>query len=88
MVRKRSSTLFQTSFIRVQLSQGDSDRAISVHRYNIVGIFKRFEYCDKDKLRIIENEVVDNQLSTNEMKLNGFFNLDEIYYSSLCLVAE
>lgn len=60
MVRERGSTLFQTSFIRVQLSQRDSDRAISVHRYNIVGTFKRFEYCDKDKLRIIETEVVDN----------------------------
>lgn len=88
MVRERGSTLFQTSFIRVQLSQRDSDKAISVHRYNIVGVFQRFEYCNKDKLRIIETEVVDNQLSANEMKLNGFFNLDEIYYSKVCLIAE
>lgn len=88
MVFERGSTLSQTSFIRVQLSQRDSDRAISVRRYNMVGIFKRFEYCSKDKLRIIETEVVDNQLSANEMKLNGFFNLEEIYYSSVCLIAE
>lgn len=83
MVCKRGSTLF-----RVQLSQRDSDRAINMYRYNTVGIFKRFEYCNKDKLRIIETEMVDNQLSANEMKLNGFFSLDEIYYSLVCLVVE
>lgn len=82
MVCKRSFTLF-----RVQLSQRDSDRAINVYRYNTVGTFKRFEYCNKDKLTIIETEVMDNQLSANETKLNGFFNLDEIYHSS-ALIAE
>ena len=54
-----------------------------MYRYNIVGIFKRFEYCNKDKPRIIEIEMVDIQLSDKEMKLNGFFNLDEIHYSSV-----